>query len=248
MIELKGVSKQFRQGSETIEAVKPTDFSAEAGEFIAIVGPSGSGKSTFLTIIGGLQTPTEGRVKIAGEDITEASKSELSKLRFKHLGFILQASSLVPSLQVQDQLVLHDRVKGKRPDFSRRDGLLETLGISRLAKKYPAQLSGGERQRVAIASALYHDPKVVLADEPTAALDTERATETVKLLRDLTHGEQRTTIMVTHDMRLTKYCDCVYRMEDGQLTKLENPTGQEDPSPESKEDGASKPWWRWWQR
>lgn len=243
MIELKGVSKQFRQGSETIEAVKPTDFSAGAGEFIAIVGPSGSGKSTFLSIVGGLQTPTEGQVSVAGEDITQASKSQLSKLRFENLGFILQASSLVPFLRVQDQLVLHDKVKSRRPDAARRDELLQALGISHLAKKYPAQLSGGERQRVAIASALYHHPKVVLADEPTAALDTERATETVELLRDLTHGSQRTTIMVTHDVRLTKYCDCVYRMEDGRLTRLE----ESDLAPEVKSP-APKRWWRWWQR
>ncbi|MDO5721268.1 MAG: ABC transporter ATP-binding protein [Actinomycetaceae bacterium] len=219
MIELQGVTREFKQGSETIQAVKDTDFTAEAGQFIAIIGPSGSGKSTLLTIIGGLQSPTSGKVTIAGEDLSTASKAQLSKMRFSKLGFILQASSLVPFIKVKDQLVLHDKVRGKRPDNARRDHLLESLGVEKLANKYPAQLSGGERQRVAIAAALYHDPKVVLADEPTAALDTERATETVKLLRDLTNGSDRTTIMVTHDERLTKYCDAVYRMEDGTLTR-----------------------------
>lgn len=247
MIELKGVRKEFQQGEETITAVSTTDFRAQAGEFVAIIGPSGSGKSTFLTMVGGLQTPTAGTVTIAGKDITAASPAELSKLRLEHLGFILQASSLVPFLRVEDQLILHDKVKGHSCDLDRRKYLLERLEIAHLAGKYPAQLSGGERQRVAIAAALFHDPKVVLADEPTAALDTDRATETVKLLRDLTHGSERTTIMVTHDQRLTKYCDSVYRMEDGRLTRLQVPSDirLQPPAGSSEPD---RPWWKRWRR
>lgn len=219
MITLKGVSKDFTQGEETIHALRTTDFEAHPGELVAIIGPSGSGKSTFLTILGGLQTPTTGEVTLAGANIGQASERERSQVRFEHLGFILQASSLVPFLKVGEQLLLHDRVARRSSNLQRRDELLESLGITKLANKYPADLSGGERQRVAIATALMHDPEIILADDPTAALDSERAFETIKLLREVTHATQKTTIMVTHDQRLLEYCDRVYRIVDGVLSE-----------------------------
>lgn len=219
MLTLTNVSKDFSQGSDTIHALKTTNFEAIPGEFVAIIGPSGSGKSTFLTILGGLQTPTTGEVSIAGHNISQASEKERARVRFQNVGFILQASSLVPFLKVNEQLLLHDKVAKVTPDLERRDMLLETLGVSHLSKKYPSELSGGERQRVAIATALMHDPDIILADEPTAALDTDRAFETTKLLRDLTHELKKTTIMVTHDRRLLTYCDRIYRIVDGILNE-----------------------------
>lgn len=219
MIQLKNVSKSFQQGSHTIEALKPTDFEANEGELVAIIGPSGSGKSTFLTIVGGLQSPTEGEVTLANQRVDTASQKERSKIRFEKLGFILQASSLVPFLKVKEQLLLHPKVAHKKPDLERRDQLLEELDVANLADKYPGDLSGGERQRVAIANALMHDPDVILADEPTASLDTDRAMDTVKLLRDITHDKNKATIMVTHDQRLLKYCDRIYEIRDGVLTE-----------------------------
>lgn len=219
MLTLTNVSKDFSQGSDTIHALKTTNFEAIPGEFVAIIGPSGSGKSTFLTILGGLQTPTTGEVSIAGHNISQASEKERARVRFQNVGFILQASSLVPFLKVNEQLLLHDKVAKVTPDLERRDMLLETLGVSHLSKKYPSELSGGERQRVAIATALVHDPDIILADEPTAALDTDRAFETTKLLRDLTHELKKTTIMVTHDRRLLTYCDRIYRIVDGILNE-----------------------------
>lgn len=219
MLTLTNVSKDFSQGSDTIHALKTTNFEAIPGEFVAIIGPSGSGKSTFLTILGGLQTPTTGEVSIAGHNISQASEKERARVRFNNVGFILQASSLVPFLKVNEQLLLHDKVAKTSPDLERQDMLLETLGVSHLAKKYPSELSGGERQRVAIATALMHDPDIILADEPTAALDTDRAFETTKLLRNLTHELNITTIMVTHDRRLLPYCDRIYRIVDGVLNE-----------------------------
>lgn len=216
-IEINKVTKHFKQGSETIEALKETTFSATPGQFIAIIGPSGSGKSTFLTILGGLQTPSTGEVYLGGKRLDKASLKELSAIRFQKLGFILQSSSLVPFLTVKDQLILHDKVAGTQSDLSRAEEILTLLGVAHLSKKYPSELSGGERQRVAIAAALYHDPEVILADEPTAALDSNRAFEIVELLRDITHKSQKTTIMVTHDQRLIEYCDAVYVMHDGKL-------------------------------
>ncbi len=219
LLELKGVSRSFTQGTETIHALRTTDFSVEAGEFIAIIGPSGSGKSTFLTIAGGLQTPSEGTVIIDGKDITGMNKKQLSQIRLEHVGFILQASNLVPFLTVEQQLELHSRVLGKKIDKKLRMTIFEELGITKLRRKYPSDLSGGERQRVAIAKILYSNPSLILADEPTASLDTAKAFEVVELLARETKERDKATIMVTHDERLIKYCDRVYEMHDGVLAE-----------------------------
>lgn len=217
LLELSEVTRKFSQGSETIHALRTTNFSIEAGEFVAIIGPSGSGKSTFLTIAGGLQSPTSGTVMIDGTDITGMNTKQLSRVRFSHVGFILQASSLVPFLTVTQQLELRSRVSGVGVDQKLRDGLFSSLGIAKLRNKYPSDLSGGERQRVAVAKVLYGDPSLILADEPTASLDTAKAYEVVELLARETHERGKATIMVTHDERLTKYCDRVYEMRDGVL-------------------------------
>ncbi len=217
LLELRDVTRKFSQGSETVHALKKTNFSIEEGEFVAVIGPSGSGKSTFLTIAGGLQTPTSGTVSIDGMDITGMNKKQLSSVRFAHIGFILQASNLVPFLTVAQQLELRNRVAGTHLDKKARDALFTKLGITRLAAKYPSDLSGGERQRVAIAKVLYADPSVILADEPTASLDTAKAFEVVELLARETRERGKATIMVTHDERLISYCDRVYEMHDGVL-------------------------------
>lgn len=215
-IELKNVKKSFKDGDNTIEALKKTDFTVEKGEFVAIIGPSGSGKSTFLTIAGGLQAPSEGEVLINNKPFSDKKEKERAKLRFKEIGFILQASNLVPFLTVKKQLQLVDKVSKETSDQS-ADDLFEQLGIAELKDKYPEDLSGGERQRVAIARALYHDPTIILADEPTASLDTEKAYEVVEILAKETKDKNKATIMVTHDTRLIDYCDRVLVMEDGKL-------------------------------
>ncbi|MDO5724627.1 MAG: ABC transporter ATP-binding protein [Flaviflexus sp.] len=217
MIELDGVTKTFRQGDEEIHALRSCTLSIGPGRFVAIIGPSGSGKSTLLTIMGGLRTPTDGSVSLGGTRLEEAGEKERAKIRFTQVGFILQASSLVPFLTVADQLLLHGKVSGNPASPQRREELLTKLGIADIAAKYPADLSGGQRQRVAIATALIHDPAIILADEPTASLDSERAFEITELLANLTHEFGKTTVMVTHDERLLGYCDEVYRMEDGTL-------------------------------
>ena len=217
LLELKDVTRKFSQGSETIKALQKTNFSIEQGEFVAVIGPSGSGKSTFLTIAGGLLSPSTGTVIIDGMDISDLNKKQLSKVRFDHVGFILQASSLVPFLTVAQQLELRDHVKRSRPHKEVRDALFTKLGIAKLVNKYPSELSGGERQRAAIAKILYGDPSLILADEPTASLDTTKAFEVVELLARETKQRGKATIMVTHDERLIKYCDRVYEMHDGVL-------------------------------
>lgn len=219
LIELKEVTKSFDDGRKRIEALKTTNFSVEEGEFVSIIGPSGSGKSTFLTIIGGLQTPTEGKVFINNEKFSELAEKERAKKRFKEIGFILQASNLIPFLTVKNQLQLVNKINKEKFDIKQVESLLNDLKINELQDKYPGELSGGERQRAAIARALYHDPSVILADEPTASLDTERAFEVVEILARETKKKKKATIMVTHDERLTDYCDSVYVMKDGLLNK-----------------------------
>lgn len=217
-IEFKQVKKSFKDGDSVIEALKETNFSVEKGEFVAIIGPSGSGKSTLLTIAGGLQAPSAGQVLINDRPFSEEKEKQRAALRFKEIGFILQASNLVPFLTVKKQIKLVDKVsKENRLDNGIK--LLEQLGVGKLLDKYPEELSGGERQRVAIARALYHDPTIILADEPTASLDSEKAYEVVKILAEETKEKQKATIMVTHDTRLIEHCDRVLVMKDGQLTE-----------------------------
>ena len=217
-IEVKNVTKTFKDGDTTIEALKETNFSVEKGEFVAVIGPSGSGKSTFLTIIGGLQTPTEGEVRINNQAFSGKKEKERAKLRFDEIGFILQASNLVPFLTVKKQLVLVDKVAKQKANKKGLD-LLKQLEVESLENKYPEELSGGERQRVAIARALYNDPTIILADEPTASLDTEKAYEVVKILAKEAKEREKAIIMVTHDLRLVDYCDKVYLMNDGVISE-----------------------------
>lgn len=219
LIEMNNITKDFIQGDDVIHALKETNFVAEEGELIAIIGPSGSGKSTFLTILGGLQTPTTGQVVIDGKPFSKLSLQDRSKVRFEKIGFILQAANLIPFLSINDQMYLYNRIQRSKPNQTRLDELYNKLDIKKLQKKYPSELSGGERQRVAIAKALYHDPVVILADEPTAALDTTRAFEVIKLLAKQTKEQKKATIMVTHDERLIEFCDKVYVIVDGVMTR-----------------------------
>lgn len=218
ILEFIGVSKSFKDGNQEIQALKETDFTIESGQFVAIIGPSGSGKSTFLTLAGGLQTPTSGRIIINGSDYTNLPEKERAKRRFKDIGFILQASNLIPFLKAEQQLELVDRLSKKR-DQNDKQLLFEELGISHLANKFPKDISGGERQRLAIARALYNNPALILADEPTASLDTKRAREVVSLLLKECREKNKAIIMVTHDQRMIEDCDQVYYMEDGILRK-----------------------------
>ena len=220
VLEFINVTKSYQDGNKEIEALKETNFKIEEGQFIAIIGPSGSGKSTFLTLAGGLQTPSKGQIIINGKEYTNLSEKERSKLRFNDIGFVLQASNLVPFLTAKQQLELVDRInKEKRQKLQDQKSLFKELGIDHLENKLPKDLSGGERQRLAIARALYNNPAIILADEPTASLDSDRAFEVVDLLLKECKEKNKSIIMVTHDNRMIEKCDHVYRMKDGILTK-----------------------------
>ena len=220
VLEFINVTKSYQDGNKEIEALKETNFKIEEGQFIAIIGPSGSGKSTFLTLAGGLQTPSKGQIIINGKDYTNLSEKERAKLRFNDIGFVLQASNLVPFLTAKQQLELVDRInKKKRQTLQDQKSLFKELGIDHLENKLPKDLSGGERQRLAIARALYNNPAIILADEPTASLDSDRAFEVVDLLSKECKEKNKSIIMVTHDNRMIEKCNHVYRMKDGILTK-----------------------------
>ena len=210
------VTKIFGEGSSKYVALENINFEAESGQLILVVGPSGSGKTTFLTIAGGLQTPTNGDVKINDSTINSLSKKQQTKLRL-----ILQSYNLVPFLTVEEQFKFVDKLKKQNLTEQKLHELLSDLGLLELLKKYPNQLSGGQKQRVAIARALYTDPDYILADEPTAALDTDRSMKVIELLRDLAHKRNKIIIVVTHDLRLKDMADKVYQIIDGKMTILE---------------------------
>ncbi|KGF77173.1 ABC transporter ATP-binding protein [Lactococcus lactis] len=220
ILKMENVKKSFGSGHNEIQALKGIDLAVNQGEFVSIIGPSGSGKSTFLTIAGGLQSPTSGNISINGLDFTPLSEKKRSKLRFKEIGFILQSSNLIPYLTIEEQFLLIDKINHEKLTSKKGIELLKSLDILDLKDKHPSALSGGERQRAAIARALFNEPNLILADEPTASLDTEHAYQVVELLRQEAHLKNKATIMVTHDQRMIKNSDSVYKIEDGLLSKI----------------------------
>ena len=219
VLEMKNIYKKYGEKHTEVIALKELSFAVQPGEFVAVIGPSGSGKSTFLTIAAGLQAPTSGEVIVGGQSLNKLTKKQRLAQRFQKIGFILQSSNLVPFLTVEDQFHLIEKVDKSRKNSELKEQLLETLGLKELRNSYPRDLSGGERQRVAIACALYPEPDVILADEPTASLDTEKAFDVVQLLAKEAKEKDKGIIMVTHDERLLKYCDRVVRIRDGELTE-----------------------------
>ena len=219
LIEMIQVTKSYGEGKMKVTALHETNFKLQAGEFVAIVGPSGSGKTTFLTTLGQLQAASSGNILVKGKETGNLSEKEKTALRFKEFGFILQASNLIPFLTVKEQLDLIDRLDKDKNQKSDRQELFDLLDLEKVQNQYPKALSGGERQRAAIARALYNNPSIVLADEPTASLDTERAYQVTNMLASIANEQGRGVVMITHDTRLLDKVDRVYVMNDGHLTE-----------------------------
>ena len=218
IIELKNVQKVYGTGAAQVVALKNINFKANLGEVVLIMGPSGAGKSTFLTIAGSLQKPTAGKVIVGGQDIAHISTRESDRLRLTQLGFVLQAYNLVPFLKIKEQFELVNKIK-KEGNISAAElqELLKQLKISSLINKYPNELSGGQQQRAAIARALYANPQILLADEPTASLDSENVAEVGQLFKKLAKDYHKAVLLVTHDPRLEQYADHIYEMMDGKI-------------------------------
>lgn len=221
---LKNVSKVYKEGNDEVKAMDNVSLSIEQGEFVAIIGPSGSGKSTLLSIAGALLHASAGEVIINGTDIASLSEKQLANVRLKEIGFILQTSNLIPYLTILDQLLVVKRMSGSvsTADKAFAKELLTELGLGAKLNNFPNELSGGERQRAAIARAFMNNSSIILADEPTASLDSNRAHEVVQLISKEVKARNKAAIMVTHDERMLGYCDRIYRMEDGLLTLVEN--------------------------
>ncbi|WP_125764087.1 ABC transporter ATP-binding protein [Levilactobacillus mulengensis] len=218
-LTLAHVSKQFGHDTNQVTVLKDVNFEAEAGQVSLVIGPSGSGKSTFLTIAGGIQTPTAGEVHVQDQSLQQLAGKARDALRLNKIGFILQAYNLIPYLSVQDQFTLVDRVKPRgNLTAEQLANLLDQLGIANLTKQYPGELSGGQTQRVAIARALYQNPDIILADEPTAALDSDRVKVVGQLLHDLAKQHNKAIVVVTHDLRLQEFADKTYAIMDGRMT------------------------------
>jgi putative ABC transport system ATP-binding protein len=222
-LEVRNVVKTFNiEGGGTINAVNDVSFEIHSGEFVALVGPSGSGKTTMLSILAALLTPTSGQVLVDGQDLSRLNESKRVELRREKIGFTFQSNNLIPFLTAQENVELMLRLNNRADKTGRMRSveLLARLGLSDRLRNLPAQMSGGQQQRVAIARALIHNPAVVLADEPTASLDTERAFQVVETFADLIHENGRAGIMVTHDLRMCKYVDRVLQMRDGKLVQV----------------------------
>ncbi|HSG42432.1 MAG TPA: ABC transporter ATP-binding protein [Anaerolineales bacterium] len=221
-LEVKNLVKSFPLDGSTIYAVDNVSFQVKSGEFVALVGPSGSGKTTMLSILAALLSPTNGQVLIDGEDLSQMNEKERVKLRREKIGFTFQSNNLIPFLTAQENVEYMLRLNGRgdKAGRIRSAEILSRLGLNDRLHNLPAQLSGGQQQRVAIARALIHNPAVVLADEPTASLDTERAFQVVETFARLVHENDRAGIMVTHDLRMCQYVDRVLQMQDGKLVKV----------------------------
>ena len=230
-IVAQNVGMTFRPGAQAFQALGDINLEIRQGEVQLLMGPSGSGKTTLLSILGGILTPTAGTVKLLGQDLTRMSRSQLSKFRLRHIGFVFQEFNLLPSLTAFENVELLLKLKGTNKQNLRRTtwSLLEQVGIERWANHLPKDLSGGQKQRVSIARALAGNPEIIMADEPTAALDSQNGYMIIALLRQLAKEGNRTVVMVTHDPRILDAADQVTYLEDGVLS--EQPTGDRLSSP-----------------
>ncbi|MFF3642379.1 ABC transporter ATP-binding protein [Streptomyces sp. NPDC002564] len=216
-VELRGVRRQYGRGSGAVHALAGIDLALARGSFTAVMGPSGSGKSTFLQCAAGLDRPTGGTIHLGGTEITGMSENKLTALRRTRLGFVFQAFNLLPSLTVEQNVVLPMRLAGHRPDRRRAAEMLARVGLGDKGRRRPGQLSGGQQQRVAIARALITEPDVIFADEPTGALDTTTAGEILGLLRSAVDAMGATVVMVTHDPAAAAHADRVLFLADGSI-------------------------------
>ncbi|HEF7288511.1 TPA: ABC transporter ATP-binding protein [Bacillus cereus] len=219
LLKLDKVSKVYGEGNTEVTALHPISLDVKAGEFIGIVGPSGSGKSTLLSIAGALLSPSKGDIYIREQNITQLSEKEMTDIRLKKIGFIFQFANLVPYLNVKEQLLYIAKLKkeSKQESEKRAGHLLAAFGLGERKNHYPNQLSGGEKQRVAIARAFMNNPDLILADEPTASLDSKRAREVVEMMKREVKESQKAAIMITHDERMLDVCDRILTLRDGQL-------------------------------
>jgi putative ABC transport system ATP-binding protein len=224
VMEATGIAKDLGHGAGQIRALKGVDLELEGGQLTLLMGPSGSGKTTLLSILGCMLTPTEGTVRVRGDSIAGKNPEDLAKLRRENIGFVFQSYHLFPTLSAADNVRLALDVRGEtgKDAADKSRAALDRVGLSNKIRNYPRQLSGGEQQRVAIARAVVGDPSVILADEPTAALDTENGKSIMGILATIAKDPGRGVLVVTHDPRLVPFADRIIYIEDGLIVREES--------------------------
>lgn len=220
LLEVDNICKTYGTRETAVHALKKVSFSVPKGEYVAIVGESGSGKSTLLNMIGALDTPTSGKVKIGGKDIFSMNDSKLTVFRRRNIGFIFQAFNLVPELTVEQNIIFPVLLDYQKPDKKYLEELLTVLNLKERRNHLPSQLSGGQQQRVAIGRALITRPSLILADEPTGNLDTQNSSEVISLLKEASRKYEQTIIMITHNRSIAQSADRILQVSDGVLTDL----------------------------
>ena len=217
ILKVENVIKTYANGDKLLYALNDVSFLVNQGEFIAIVGPSGSGKSTLLHIIGGIDKPTDGKAFINGTDISKLKTDKMTIFRRRNIGLVYQFYNLLPTLNVEDNIVLPLLLDGKKVDKDKLEELIKLLGLEERRKAMPSELSGGEQQRVSIARALINNPSIILADEPTGNLDSKASKEIVDLFKYYNKTYKQTLLIVTHDEKTALQADRILRLEDGKL-------------------------------
>lgn len=218
LLEVKNLSKTYGKGEAAVHALKNAEFSVPKGEFVAVVGESGSGKSTMMNLIGGLDTPTSGKVFIDGRDIFSMKERNLTIFRRRNIGFVFQSFNLIPELTVEQNIVFPVLLDYQKPDKKYLEELLTILNLKERRRHLPGQLSGGQQQRVAIGRALITRPALILADEPTGNLDTQNTSEVIALLKEASRIYEQTILMITHSRSISQAADRILQVSDGVLT------------------------------
>jgi putative ABC transport system ATP-binding protein len=222
------LARQYGEGESAVHALRGVSLKVPVGQFTAVMGPSGSGKSTLMHMLAGLDRPSNGRVFVGSEDITDMPDKELTKLRRRHIGFVFQSFNLLPMLTAEENILLPLSIAGRKPDKAAVASLIARVGLGERLDHKPSQLSGGQQQRVAIARALASQPTVLFADEPTGNLDSTSGTEVLALLREAVELDRQTTVMVTHDPRAAASADRVLFLADGRIVDdLADPTEEQ---------------------
>ena len=219
-VAVRDVTKTYAQGEAAMRALDGVALDVHRGELVLLMGPSGSGKTTLLSIMGCILRPTSGSVRVLGREVAALPERDLPRVRLDHIGFVFQGFNLFPTLTAQANVALALDLKGvaRREAMRRAGALLEQVGLGARLDAYPADLSGGQKQRVAIARAIAGEPSIVLADEPTAALDTHSGRTVMDLLRSLAHERDRSVVIVSHDNRMLGYADRIVHLEDGRIS------------------------------